>query len=134
MRRRILSVFCLSTVLAVPQVFAAELPAPAALGQVESLLDSCSKANPESAPDYKKQRERLVQGVSDKDLAELRASDDYKGAYKEISDRFEKVSNDEAVNACKVFLGTAAAPAKDTQKDTKDTQKDTKDKQKGTHK
>jgi hypothetical protein len=118
MRCRILSLVWLCTALAVPQVFAAELPAPAALGQVESLLDSCSKANPQSAPDYKKQRERLVQGVSDKDLAQLRASDDYKGAYKEITDRFEKASKDDAVKACKVFLGTAATPAKDTQKDT----------------
>ena len=118
MRRRILLLGWLSTALAVPHVFAAELPAPAALGQVESLLDSCSKANPQSAPDYKKQRERLVQGVSDKDLAEVRASDEYKGAYNEISDRFEKASKAEAVKTCKVFLGTAATPAKDTQKDT----------------
>jgi hypothetical protein len=125
MRLRILSLVCLSTALAVPQVIAAELPAPAVLGQMESLLDSCSKANSASAADYKKQRERLVQGVSDKDLAEIRSSDEYKGAYKEISDRFEKESKDEAVKACKVFLGTADTPAKDTQKDTKDKQKDT---------
>src|ERR1700758_2500665 len=117
MRRRILSLVWLSTALAVPQVFAAELPAPAALGQVESLLDSCSKANPQSAPDYKKQHERLVQGVPDKDLAEVRASDEYNGAYKEISDRFEKASKAEAVKTCKIFLGTADTPAKDTQKD-----------------
>ena len=123
MRFKLLSLVWLSTALAVPQIFAAELPPPAALGQMESVLDSCSKANPQSAADYKKQRERLVQGVSEKDLAEVRASDEYKGAYKEISDRFEKESKEEAVKACKVFLGTAA-PAKDTQKDTqKDTHK-----------
>ena len=132
MRFRFLLLVWLSAALTVPQVFAAELPPPAALGQMESLLDSCSKANPQSAPDYKKQRERLVQGVSDKDLAEARASDEYKGAYKEISDRFEKESIDEAVKAWNVFLGRAATPEKDTQKDThKDTQKDT---QKDTHK
>jgi hypothetical protein len=68
-----------------------------------------------SAPDYKKQRERLVQGASDKDLAEVRAADEYKEAYKFISDRFEKASKDEAVEACKVFLGTSTA-AKDTHK------------------
>jgi len=119
MRWRILSLAWLSTVLAVPQIFGDELPPPAALAQLESLLDSCSEANPQSAPDYKKQRERLVQGVSDKDLAEVRASDEYKGAYKEISDRFEKASKAEAVKTCKVFLGTAESSAKDTQKDTK---------------
>jgi hypothetical protein len=131
MRCRILWLVWLCTALAVPQVFAAELPAPAALGQVESLLDSCSKANPQSAPDYKKQRDKLTAGVAEKDLAEVRASDEYKGAYNEISDRFEKASKDEAVKACKVFLGTADAPAKDAQKDTqKDSQKE---KQKETH-
>src|SRR5215468_8751396 len=118
MRWRILSLVPLCTALAVPQVFAAELPAPAALGQVESLLDSCSKSNSQSAADYRKQRQRLVEGVADKDLAGVRASDEYKGAYKEISDRFEKASKAEAAKTCKVFLGTAATPAKDTQEDT----------------
>ena len=123
---RILSLVCLSTALAAPQVFAAELPAPDALGLIESLLDSCSKANPASAADYKKQREHLVQDVPDKDLAELRDSNEYKGAYKEISERFEEVSKDDAVQTCKVFLGTADTPAKDTLKDSqKDSQKDT---------
>ena len=118
MRCRILSLVWLSAALAVPQAFAGELPTPAGLGQLESLLDSCSTANPQSAPNYKKLREQLVQGVSEKDLAEVRAADQYKAAYKEISDRFEKVSKDDAVKACKVFPGTAAAPAKDTQKET----------------
>jgi len=118
MRLRILSLVWLSTALAVPQVFADELPvpAPAALGQIESLLDSCSKVNPQSAPDYKKQREQLAQSVSEKDLAEVRGTDEYKAAYQEFSDRIKKASKDEAVKACKVFLGTAATPAEDTHK------------------
>jgi hypothetical protein len=106
MHLRILSLVWLSTVLAVPQVFADQLPTPAALGQTESLLDSCSKTDPQSAPNLKKQRERLVQGVSEKDLAKVRAADEYKAAYKEFSDRFEKASKDEAMKACRVFLGT----------------------------
>jgi len=117
MHLKILSLVLLSVAMAGPQVFA-ESPAPAALGLMESTLDSCSKANPASASDYKKQREHLLQGVSDKDLAEARASDEYKGAYQEISDRFEKASKAEAVKTCRVFLGTADIPAKDTQKDT----------------
>lgn len=114
---RILSLVWLSAALAVPQAYAGELPAPAGLGQLESLLDSCSRANPQSAPNYKKLHELLVQGVSEKDLAEVRASDGYKTAYKEASDRFEGTSKDEAVKACKDFPGTATTPAKDTQKD-----------------
>jgi hypothetical protein len=108
MHLRILSLVLLSTVLAVPQVFAGdELPSSAGLGQIEGLLDSCSKADPHSAPDLKKQREHLVQGVSEWDLAKVRAADEYKAAYKESSDRFEKASKDEAIKACKVLLGTA---------------------------
>jgi len=107
MHLRILSLVWLSTVLAVPQVFAGELPSSAGLGQMEGLLDLCSKTDPQSAPNLKKQRERLVQGVSERDLAKVRAADEYKAAYKESSDRFEKASKDEAIKACKVLLGTA---------------------------
>jgi hypothetical protein len=116
MSGRILSLVWLSAALAVPQAYAGELPAPAGLGQLESLLDSCSRANPQSAPNYQKLRELLVQGVSEKDLAEVRAADLYKTAYKETSDRFEEGSKDEAVKACQAFLETAATPTKDTDK------------------
>jgi len=107
MHLRILSLVWLSTVLAVPQVFAGELPSSAGLGQMESLLDSCSKMDPQSAPNLKKQRERLVQGVSETDLAKVRAADEYKAAYKASSDQLEKASKDEAKQACRAFLGTA---------------------------
>jgi hypothetical protein len=119
---KIFPVVCFSAALAIPQLAAAaesKAPDAAALGQFESILDSCSQANPKSAPDYKKQREKLVHGVSDEDLAKVRGADEYKNAYKEISDRFDKASKDEAVEACKIFLGTAESSAKGAQKDTK---------------
>ena len=119
MRLRVLSLVWLSAALAAPLGFAAESTSPAMLGQMESVLDSCSKANPAAAADYKKQHERLVQGVPDQDLAELRASDAYKNAYREISERFEKASKADAAKTCKVFLGASETSAKDTQKDTK---------------
>lgn len=116
MRSAIVSIVCLSVAIMGPPLLAAELPAPAALGQLEGILDSCSKADPQSAPDYKKLREQLVQGVSEKDLAEVRGADGYKAAYKEINDRLEKTSKDDAMQECKVFLGTAATPTKDKKK------------------
>jgi hypothetical protein len=119
MRVRILLMICLFAALAITQGFAAESPDAAALGQMEGLLDGCTKANPQSAADYKKQREELVRGVSDKDLAKMRKADDYNAAYKEISDRFDKTSKDEVAQSCKVLLGTAESSAKGTQKDTK---------------
>ena len=103
MHLRILSLVWLSALLAVPRVYADGLPSPAALGQMESLLDSCSKTNPQLAT--KKKRELLVKDVSEKDLAKVRATDEYQTAYKEFSDRFEGASKDEAMKACKVLLG-----------------------------
>jgi hypothetical protein len=114
MRLGILSVVCLAAVIAVPQVVAADLPfTPAGLGHLEGALDSCARAIPKSAAEYKKQKERLVQGVSDEDLAKVRATGEYQEMYKAVSDQLEKVSKDEAAEACKAFLGTAATPTKD---------------------
>jgi hypothetical protein len=42
--------------------------------------------------EWQKQKERLVQGVSDKDLANVRAAGEYQEAYKAISDQLEKAS------------------------------------------
>ena len=117
MRWGILSVASLAAVIAVPQVVAADVHfTPAGLGRLEGALDSCARAIPESAAEYKKKKERLVQGVSDEDLTKVRAADEYQQAYKAVSDQLEKVSKDEAAAGCKVFLGTAATPAKDTHK------------------
>lgn len=104
MKSAILSMACVSAVLVVPRVFANELPPAAALAQVESLLESCSRADPQSAPQFKSQRERLLQGISDADREKMRAAEEYKAAYKEISDRFDAASKVEAAKACKVFL------------------------------
>jgi len=109
MRSRILSVLGLAASLALP-VVAAEPPlAPAVLGQLEGLLDSCSQETPKSAPDFRKVRERLLEGVTEKDVAKVRASDEYKEAYKFITDRLEGASKKEAAESCKVFLGEPAA-------------------------
>ena len=117
MRLEILAVVCVAAVIAVPQLVAADLPfTPAGLGQLEGVLDSCARAVPKSAAEYKQQKERLVQGVSDENLAKVRKADEYKDAYKASSDQLEKGSNDEAAAACNVFLGTAATPSKDAPK------------------
>lgn len=117
MRLEILSVVCLAAVIAAPRVVAADLPfTPAGLGHLEGLLDSCARAIPKSAAEYQKQKERLVQGVSEEDLAKARAAGEYQETYRASSDRLEKASKDEAAETCKIFLGAAATPAKDTNK------------------
>ena len=117
MRWGILSVVSLAAVIAVPQVVAADLHfTPAGLGHLEGALDSCARAIPESAAEYKKQKERLLQGVSGEDLAKARAAGEYQEAYKAVSDQLAKASKDEAAAGCKVFLVTPATPAKGTHK------------------
>src|SRR5579883_2102475 len=67
-----LRIVCFSAALTLPQLaVAADSKAPdaAALGQFESIFDSCSAARPESAENYKKQRDKLTNGVAEKDLA-----------------------------------------------------------------
>jgi hypothetical protein len=108
MRFRIISVVSLAAFIAAAPVGAADLPfTPAGLGHLEGALDSCARAIPKSAAEYKKQRDRLVQGVSDEDLAKVRAAGEYQAMYKAISDQLGKASKDEAAEACKVFLGAA---------------------------
>ena len=66
MRSMVLSL-ALAAAMAVAQAVATdekakadEKPSPAALGQMQALLDTCSQANPEGALTYEKQREQLV--------------------------------------------------------------------------
>ena len=101
----------MAAVIAVTQVVAADLPfTPAGLGHLEGALDACARAIPKSAAEYQKQKERLVQGVSDEDLAKVRSAGEYQETYQAISDQFGKASKDEAVEACKAFLGTGSDP------------------------
>jgi hypothetical protein len=106
MNLKILSVVCISAALAIPELAAAaEPPAPADLGQLESILDSCSAAKPKEAERYKKQREKLTEGVAEKEVTKIRDSDEYKGAYNSIRERFDHASSDEVDKACNVILG-----------------------------
>ena len=107
MSLKVFSIVCISAALAVPQMRAGEKPpAAAALGQMESILDSCAAAaKPEDAESYKKQRAKLTEGVPEKEVTKIRDSEEYKQAYDESHDRFDHASSDEVNKACRVFLG-----------------------------
>ncbi|HMK21149.1 MAG TPA: hypothetical protein VK466_02385 [Terriglobales bacterium] len=106
MSLKILSIACISAVLAIPQLAAAaEPPAPADLGQLESILDSCAAAKPKEAENYKKQRKKLTEGMAEKDVAKIRESQPYKEAYDVIQQRFQQASADEVDDACNVIAG-----------------------------
>jgi hypothetical protein len=106
---KIFSVVWVSAAFAIPQLAAAaerQPPAPAELGQMESILDSCAQAKPRDAERYKKQRAKLTEGVAAKELAKIRSSEPYEEGYDAIRERFDNTSTDEVDKACKVFLGS----------------------------
>lgn len=106
MSLKIFSVVCISAALSIPLLAAAaEPPAPAALGQMESILDSCATAKPKEAENYKKQRKKLTEGMAEKDVAAIRDSDPYKEAYKVIQESFQQASTEEVEKACNTFAG-----------------------------
>jgi len=106
MNWKIFSIVCVSAALAVPQLaVAAQPPAPADLGQMESMLDSCATAKPKDAENYKKQRKKLTEGVPEAEVTKIRESDTYKEAYKAIQERFQQASSDEVDETCNVFAG-----------------------------
>jgi len=103
---KMFSIVCISAALAIPQVRAGEKPpAPAALGQLESILDSCAAAKPKESENYKKQRAKLTEGVPEKDVAKIRDSEEYKQAYTAIRERFDQASSEEVDQACSAFAG-----------------------------
>jgi hypothetical protein len=74
------------------------------LGKIEGALDACAKANPQSASKYAAKKKELTQGATDQELAEARASDDYKQGYAAGADEIEKQPKDEAKKACAAAL------------------------------
>jgi hypothetical protein len=88
---KIFRLLCLSAMLILSSLVLAKLPLPnAALGKVEGALDFCSQADPESAAKYQEKKKALVQGASDEDVAESRASQDYKDGYQSATDELSK--------------------------------------------
>lgn len=105
---RMFRIVCLSAVLAVSPLALAKLALPNdAFGRIEGALDYCSKADPQSAPKYQEKKKVLVQGASDQEVAEARASEEYKGGYDSATDEMDKQPKDQVKKTC-----TAALEAK----------------------
>lgn len=91
---------CLSALLALPNLALAKLPPNSALGQVEGTLDFCAQLDPQSAAKYQEFKKALVHGEPEKDVAEARASSEYKNACDAIGEALGKAPKDEAMKAC----------------------------------
>jgi hypothetical protein len=96
---------CLSAVLMLPLLALAKLQVPNdVLGKVEGGLDFCAQADPDSASQYQEKKKAFIQGASDQEVAQARASKEYKENYKSTTDEMSKKPKDEAKSACTTSL------------------------------
>ncbi|HWX91868.1 MAG TPA: hypothetical protein VNY29_04475 [Terriglobales bacterium] len=93
-------IVCLSALLALPNLALAKLPPNSALGQVEGTLDFWAQIDPLSAAKDHQFKKVLLQGEPEKDVAEARASSEYKSAYNAIGEALGQAPKDKAIKAC----------------------------------
>jgi hypothetical protein len=95
----------LVAVLTLPNLMLAAPPVPPkALGQVEARVDFCARVDSKNADQYKELGKMVVAGMSEKELKEVRESNDYKTAYDETKGQSEKIPQDKAVEGCRAGL------------------------------
>jgi len=98
-------VVCLSGMLVLTSVAFAKLALPNdVFGQIEGALDACAKADPQSASKYSEKKKEITQGASDQEVADARATDEYKQGYAAGSEEISKQSKDQAKKACAAAL------------------------------
>ena len=73
-------------------------------GKIEGALDACAKADPQSASKYSAKKKELTQGATDQEVADARASQEYKQGYAAGSDEIAKQSKDQAKKTCSATL------------------------------
>jgi hypothetical protein len=104
---KIYRMLCLGAALAMPASALAKLSIPNdAFGRIEGALDFCAQVDSENAAKYQEQKKVLVQGASDQEVAEARASQEYKEGYDSATDEMNKQPKDQAVKTCAAGLAT----------------------------
>ena len=102
---KILRIACLGAAIALPQLALAKMPLPnEAFGRIEGALDFCAQADTGNAAKYQEQKKVLVQGATDDEVAEARASQEYKDNYKASTDELGKQPKDQARKTCAAAL------------------------------
>ena len=102
---KILVGFCLTVFLALPRPAPAAPPiSPHVVGQVEAMVAFCVKADSKSADKYKEWGKSQVSELSEKELAEIRDSEDYKTMFKFTTTLLQKAPADRAVEGCRAGL------------------------------
>jgi hypothetical protein len=88
--------------LALPSLVHADEAAPnaQALGVAESALNYCGPIDPAAADRVRQMIKLLVQGASDRQLAQVRSSDGYRKAYDSVGDSVAKIDPHKAKRFC----------------------------------
>jgi len=94
-------IVCLSAALMLAPMALAKLDIPKdAFGRIEGSLDFCAQADPERAAKYQEQKKLLVQNATDEEVAEARASKEYKDAYDAATEEMGKQPKDKVKKTC----------------------------------
>ena len=73
-------------------------------GRVESTMDHCAQIDHASADKYEAKKKDTVKGATDSEITEARNSNEYKAAYKEMSEQLAQMPKDDAMQACTAAL------------------------------
>jgi hypothetical protein len=75
-------------------------PDPGALGTIEALVGFCSKTAPAEAEKYQTQVKQLLKGQSEREIAGIRGSEEYRKAFDTMAAFVDKVDPRNAKVAC----------------------------------
>jgi hypothetical protein len=96
---------CISAILLLGPLALAKLPVPnEVLGRVEGALDFCAQADPQSADKYQAKKKDFAQGATADELADARASQDYKDAYQSATGEMSKEPKEKGKKTCAAAL------------------------------
>lgn len=74
------------------------------LGRVESTLDRCAQLDQGSAEKYAAKKKELVKDASSAEVEAARNSEEYKAAYKDMSEQLTQMPKDEVMQVCTASL------------------------------
>jgi hypothetical protein len=98
-------IFFLAVIILFPQLTPAGPPiAPKQLGHLDAAVAYCVKVDSASADKYKEHGKKTVAGMTEKQLAAVRATSDYQETYDAITAELGKIPADKAVESCRAVL------------------------------
>jgi hypothetical protein len=73
-------------------------------GRVESTLDHCAQIDKSSAEKYAARKKELVKDATSEEVESARNADEYKAAYKDMSEQLAQMPKDDVMQACTAAL------------------------------